>query len=272
MDVADIANWAKYGDHLYARNIRGFKGSTDVNEAIVSTLKTAPENFLYFNNGITITCSHLLKKPLGSGSKSSGVFECKGASIVNGAQTVGSILSFIAANPLIPLNAKVMVRITSLEDCPTDFSSDVTRAVNTQNRIERRDFAALDPNQSRLKTDMLLSFHKEYAFRTGDTPPSQDVGCTLDEAAVALACANDDISLALLAKREVGKLYEDINGPPYTRIFNSSTSALIMWRAVQVLRSVDTYLKEAQSNGSPKGAANTRPSKSKAETLKRYRT
>ena len=246
MDVADISNWAKYGDNLYARNIRGFKGSTDVNEAIVGTLKKAPENFIYFNNGITITCSELARKPLGSGSKTSGVFECKGASIVNGAQTVGSIMSFISANPLASANAKVMVRITSLEDCPADFSSEITRAVNTQNRIERRDFAALDPTQTRLKSEMLLSFQKEYVFRTGDSVPSPENGCTLDEATVALACSHADISYALLAKREVGRLYEDIHAAPYTVLFNPSTSALVMWRAVQVLRQVDLYLKDIQ--------------------------
>src|SRR4051812_46028835 len=118
-------------------------------------------------------------------------------------------MAFLEGNPTATENSsKVMVRITSLESCPPDFSSDITRAVNTQNRIERRDFAALDPTQSRLKSEMLLSYQKEYVFRTGDAQPPPDNGCTLDEATVALACANQDIGLSLLAKREVGKLYE----------------------------------------------------------------
>ena len=139
-----------------------------------------------------------------------------------------------------------MVRITSLENEPADLSFDITRAVNTQNRIERRDFAALDPSQSRLKSEMLLSFQKDYVFRTGDTPPAQENGCTLDEATVALACSSPDISLALLAKREIGKLYEDINSAPYTALFNGATSAQLMWRAVQIMRLVDSCLKDMQ--------------------------
>ena len=250
MDVADIAGWAKYGDNLYTRNIRGFKGSTEVNEAILGTLRTLPERFIYFNNGITITCTGLARKPLGSGSRTSGVFECKGVSVVNGAQTVGSILSFLSANSSNPAaaaaNAKVMVRITSLENEPIDLSFDITRAVNTQNRIERRDFAALDPNQSRLKSEMLLSFQKDYVFRTGDASPTPENGCTLDEATVGLACSNPDISLALLAKREIGKLYEDIHSAPYTILFNGSTSAQVMWRAVHITRVVDNCLKDMQ--------------------------
>lgn len=247
MDVADIAVWINFGDRLYARNIRAFKGSTDVNDGIVSTLKSSPNNFVYFNNGITITCSQLKKKPHGIGSKASGMFECKGVSVVNGAQTVGSIISFLSANNN-ESPAKVMVRIISLEGSAPDFSSEITRAVNTQNRIERKDFAGLDPNQARLRSDLKLSFEQDYVFRTGEAPPEPVNGLTLDEASVALACCNTDIALALLAKREVGKLYEDIHNAPYSILFNGSTSALVMWRAVQVLRIVDGALKEYQSS------------------------
>ena len=251
LDVADIAAWINFGDKLYARNIRAFKGSTDVNEAIVNTLKSAPENFVYFNNGITITCSQLRQTPHGLGGKASRMFECKGVNVVNGAQTVGSIMSFLSANNN-ESSAKVMVRIISLESCTPDFSSEITRAVNTQNRIERRDFASLDPSQARLKSDLSLSFNQDYVFRTGEAPPEPENGLTLDEASVALACCNTDIALALLAKREVGKLYEDIHSAPYSILFNGSTSALVVWRAVQVLRIVDGALKEFQASAEGK--------------------
>ena len=69
---------------------------------------------------------------------------------------------------------------------------------------------------------------------------------TLDEATIALACANADITYCMLAKREVSKLYEDIQQPPYTVLFNGSVTALRLWRAVQVLRVVDSELKTYQ--------------------------
>src|SRR5579863_5888224 len=246
IDVSDIVAWGKFGNHLYHKNIRGFKGSTDVNDAIVATVKDAPDNFLYFNNGITLLCSELDKKPLGGKSRSSGVFECTGASVVNGAQTVGSIISALSA-PAVASTARVMLRLISLEGCPPDFGFDVTRATNTQNRIEKRDFAALDPEQARLRSEMLLSLNKEYVFRTGDHPPPPDKGCTLDEATVALACANPDINHCMTAKREISKLYQNVDGPPYTILFNSSVSALKLWRSVEVLRRVDLRLKYDQS-------------------------
>jgi hypothetical protein len=250
VDVADITAWGKYGDHLYHKNIRGFKGSTEVNDSIADTLKDHSDNFLYFNNGITLLCSELDKRPLGGKSRTSGVFDCKGASVVNGAQTVGSIISVLSSNLFTPATttARVMVRLISLEGCPPDFGTQVTRATNTQNRIEKRDFAALDEEQSRIRSEMLLSLGKEYVYRTGDRAPSPDAGCTLDDAAIALACANPDITYSMIAKREVSRLYEDITKAPYKIFFNSGLTALKIWRAVDVLRRVDGFLKEAQAN------------------------
>ena len=244
MNVTDIAAWGRFGDHLYHKNIRGFKGSTDVNDAIVSTLRERPENFLYFNNGITLLCSQLDKQPYGGSSRASGVFECKGASVVNGAQTAGTIINM--NNP--PESARVMVRLISLEKCPLDFASDVTRATNTQNRIEKRDFAALDKEQSRPKSEMWLSLGKEYVFRTGDIPPKPEDGCTLDEATVALACSNPDITYCMTAKREVSKLYDDISQPPYIVLFNASVTATKLWQSVEIMRKVEESLKQEQSD------------------------
>ena len=246
MDVADITAWGKYGDHLYHKNIRGFKGSTEVNDSIVTTVKDAADNFFYFNNGITLLCSELEKQPLGGKSRNSGVFECKGASVINGAQTVGSVISALSV-PNASSTARVMVRLISLEGCPPDFGFAVTRATNTQNKIEKRDFAALDEEQGRIRSDMFLSLGKDYVFRTGDRPPSPDKGCTLDDAAVALACANPDITYCMIAKREVSRLYEDIKKAPYTVLFNSGLSAVKLWRSVDVLRRVDAFLREKQT-------------------------
>jgi hypothetical protein len=146
----------------------------------------------------------------------------------------------------------VLVRLVSLENCPEGFADELTRAANTQNRIEKRDFAALDPNQKRLRTELYLENQKEYAYQTGEQAPQGESGCTLDEAAVALACKSPDVSLAVQAKREVGMLYEDISRPPYTAIFNAGTTARALWEAVTVLRLVEAELKSEQQSRSGK--------------------
>jgi len=73
-------------------------------------------------------------------------------------------------------------------------------------------------------------------------------GCSIDEATVALACAQQDVTHAVNAKQAVGRFYEDISKPPYTILFNSSLTALKLWRAVEMLRAVDNCLKQEQKN------------------------
>jgi hypothetical protein len=168
VDLKDIATWGRFGIHLYAKNIRGFKGSTDVNDAIMATIKTNPQHFWYFNNGITVVSSKITPKPLGSGTNDSRVFECEGASVVNGAQTVGSIVSAVSGGANGLQNARVPVRIISLENCPETFGRDVTKAANTQNRIESKDFVAQDPQQARLQTELFLEEGQRYVYRSGE--------------------------------------------------------------------------------------------------------
>lgn len=250
--VSDIAAWGTYGVRLTSKNLRQFKGLTEINESMAKTLATSPENFWYFNNGVTILCDSVRKKPLGGSSTEIGSFECKGASVVNGAQTVGTIVGSSQKGEGHLANARVLVRLISLDNCPPNFANDLTRATNTQNRIERRDFAALDPNQRRLRTELLLECQKDYAYQSGEGVPPEATGCTLDEAAVALACAMSDVGFSVQAKREVGMLYEDIAKAPYIQLFNGGTTAKQLWNAVGTLRAIDVALREVQAGRSRK--------------------
>ena len=250
--VSDIAAWGAYGTRLTSKNLRQFKGLTEINESISKTLSSTPEKFWYFNNGITVLCDSVRKKPLGGSSTEIGTFECQGACVVNGAQTVGTIVSAAQKGDGQFADARVLVRLISLDNCPPNFADELTRATNTQNRIERRDFAALDPNQKRLRTELLLECQKEYAYQSGENAPQESVGCTLDEAAVALACAMSDVGLAVQAKREIGMLYEDITKAPYIQLFNAGTTARQLWNAVVTLRAVEVELRDIQASRSRK--------------------
>jgi hypothetical protein len=248
VEAVDIGSWWK--DHqqaLFIKNLRKFTGSTEVNEAIKETLKNEPSKFWYFNNGITILCNKLRKKPMGGSKRTSGAFVCEGVSIVNGAQTVGCIGAVAESDPDSLVNARVNVRLISLANCPDEFSAELTRATNTQNRIERRDFAALDPEQERLRRDLSLEFGKTYFYKSGDNPGNPADGCTIEEATIALACANPDVGLAVQAKREVGKLWEDVAKAPYKLLFNGGLTAMRMWRLVEVIREVEQAIKKEQS-------------------------
>ncbi|HET9624530.1 MAG TPA: AIPR family protein [Kofleriaceae bacterium] len=238
VSLNEISAWYNtHGDRLFAKNLRKMITDSEVNKVIAETAQNRPSEFWYFNNGITVLCSTVAKKAMGGSDRSTGVFECTGVSVVNGAQTVGAI-----AHAGLPESAaKVMVRFISLDQCPPEFATEVTRSTNMQNRIDARDFAALDPQQDRLRQELLME-GKVYAYKTGDPTPQRDKGFGLEEATIALACAND-VSLAVIAKSAIGRLWEDITRPPYRKLFNSGLGALRLWRLVELLRIIDDKLK-----------------------------
>lgn len=87
----------------------------------MQSVLTTPERFWYLNNGITALCDRIRKKPIGGADRKIGEFTCEGVSIVNGAQTVGSITTARAKDPEAVSNARVAVRFISLENCPRTF-------------------------------------------------------------------------------------------------------------------------------------------------------
>lgn len=241
IEAVDVANWYnQYGNSIFRPNLRSFMGSTEVNESIKMTLTNEPEKFWYYNNGITLLCNKIEKKAIGGLDRRSGYFFCEGASVVNGAQTVGSIATAFKDHPESVNRARVSARFISLEKCPEDFAIDVTRATNTQNKIERRDFASLDPEQQRLQRELLLE-GIEYVYKTGGQLVSSKA-CDIEEATIALACANPDIGLAVQAKREISKLWENIEKPPYKVLFNSGLNGEDLWRNVEIKRIIDKKL------------------------------
>jgi hypothetical protein len=248
VSASDVAQWWK--DHyprLFSPNIRMFLGETDVNESLLGTLQIAPENFWYFNNGITGLCARIQKKPIGGTTRDTGVFECHDLRIVNGAQTAGAIASAAETHSESVSKARVPIRIISLEQCPEGFDREITRSNNTQNRIERRDFVALDPEQERIRNELMLE-GVQYVYKSGDAVTSTEKGFDLVEATVARACAERDIALSVQAKREIGRLWEDIEKPPYKTLFNPSVSSLELWFSVQVLRRVESNLEHLRNS------------------------
>jgi hypothetical protein len=252
VSAKDVAQWWNdYFHRLFEPNIRAFLGNTEANDGIIETLDKEPQNFWYYNNGITALCSSINKKPIGGNSRETATFECKNLSIVNGAQTVGSIAK---ANDLFPSHleqARVLIRLISLENCPEGFSTEVTKFNNTQNKIDRRDFIALDPEQERIKNELKLE-GIEYIYKSGESLNQGLQGFNLDEATVALACRNTDISLTVRSKDKIGTLWNDINKAPYKTLFNSSVHGKYIWRLVEIKRIVEETLLIEKSTDEPK--------------------
>ncbi|WP_297479115.1 AIPR family protein [Ferrovum sp.] len=246
--ATDVAGWLEtHGNRLFESNLRQFLGGSTVNQDIVGTLIDRPLDFWYLNNGITAIATEVSKKPIGGNSTESGIFDCSGFCVVNGAQTVGSIHAAAKQRPNEVAKAIVPVRIISSANSPAEFSSEVTRCTNTQNAIEKRDFVALDPEQERIRQELHIE-GIEYAYKAGSPTGAAVDKFDLTEATVALACANPDVSLAVQAKREIGKLWEDIAKVPYKQLFNAGVTGPAIWEMVKALRAVDKQLQIVAKN------------------------
>lgn len=147
-----VGEWyQRYGNRLFAKNIRYYKGSTDVNQGIKEVLRTEPEKFFYYNNGVKLLCRKITRKAAHSTDRITGLFALEGVSLVNGAQTTGSIGAVYADMPDVVARAKVFIQMIDLADTEEEQATQITRFTNTQNRIDGKDFAALDPEQERIK-------------------------------------------------------------------------------------------------------------------------
>ncbi len=232
--------WKKYKKRLFEKNIRSVLGDTDVNNEIKSTILEKPSSFWYFNNGITIVCKKIDRAIKGSADHSVGHFDCEEINIVNGAQTVTTIgrQSKAASQKIY-----VMARLISLEGAPQGLMEEITKSNNRQNRIENRDFASLDPYQQKLHRDLLLE-GINYSITRSEESQKNRKSFDLVDSTTALACASGDVALVVQLKREIGKLWEDINRPPYKQIFNENNEAGYIWNCVRIQRMIDKALEE----------------------------
>lgn len=242
MSVPGIA--ALFAEHrrgLFARNIRDSLDLTDVNIKIRNTLLDHPEHFWYFSNGITMLCDRI--EPIGPSVIPGGVgdFNLKGVSVVNGAQTVSAIHKAYGTNADKVAKGRVLVRLISLENCPPSFGDQVTTNTNTQNPIEDRDFKSLDSGQLKLRDDFALLLQRSYVIKRGEPKPDREHGCSITEAAEALAAAHPNAKFAALAKRDLSALWDD---DVYQELFGTSPDVYRVWRCVQLLRVVRDRLAE----------------------------
>jgi hypothetical protein len=248
VSAVDVASWYRtHGNHLFAGNIRNFLGSSEVNDAIGVTLIDNPELFWFYNNGITMIVESLRRQAIGGGDRLIGMFDCNNVTIVNGAQTVGTIGRTLTGGDSA---AFLQARIIVVDDPESVLGKRITRASNTQNKIDARNFVALDAEQERIRVELLIE-KVNYEYREGEPIDSNVDGFEFLEAITVLACANDEISYVAQSKGYVGGLYADITAAPYKTLFNGGTSSRRLWSLVQLSRRIDKAIKSSYDQTSP---------------------
>lgn len=227
--------WEQYGDDLLQDNIRKMLGDTDVNNQIAETALENPESFWYFNNGITVLAESIEKSTENRDNRDFGYFSAKGASVVNGAQTV-SVLGGLAKKGIDLSRLEVPVRVISLSGQVAELRKDITRTNNTQNTILSKDFIAQDPVQESLQKQMSLLDY-EYQVKRNEYFVSGERCFDLDEAIESLVMLSRQSNFAATFRKELGRFYIS-DRSLYKSLFNPSTSGYRVINAITFKRNV----------------------------------
>ncbi|MCE7580974.1 AIPR family protein [Vibrio fluvialis] len=157
--LADL--YRKYDDtQLFSANVRGFMGANNkdndkvINSGIQASAKSTPIDFFVFNNGITALVHDFTL----DSSDPSVIDSIKGISIVNGAQTTGSLGSLDTGIDLSEI--EVGVRFIKCEN--KEKIESITRYNNSQNKVLQSDFRANDSIQKRLREEFKQLSSAEY--------------------------------------------------------------------------------------------------------------
>jgi hypothetical protein len=136
--------YRQYKYRLFAMNIRDYVGESTTNKGIIGTAVTSPDEFVFFNNGVSAVATQV--EP----DEKNHVLRCQRFSII-GAQTVRS-LSKAQVKESQPLkDVRVMLRVMDFSlSKDSEFLADVTRFNNTQNSVKISDFRSNDPVQKDL--------------------------------------------------------------------------------------------------------------------------
>lgn len=214
------------GIRLFARNIRGFLGDSDINKAMSATVKEDPENFWYYNNGVTIVCDGA--KRIEEGGKD--VLLVQQPQVINGQQTTRTLAKFSSRN------AEVLVKVIKIPRVRGDFQrydglvSSIVRATNWQNPIKPGDLVSNDYIQVFLDREFRkVGYHylrkrqskREARAAIGDASLIQ---IKKEELAQAVIACDADPAVVLGG---VQALFED---PQYTRTFSSQNLSFYLSR------------------------------------------
>lgn len=209
--------FTKFGSNLFSANIRDYLGivkkDENINYNIQKTASQDPENFWIYNNGMTILTSNYEYNP------SENLLTANGISIINGAQTTGSIGNI--SNPLSD-DSKILVRFVRTDD--KDILFNIVKYNNSQNKISAADFRSTDEVQRRLCEEMNGIPSASYAGgrRGGDKDAIQRNSNLLPSYTVGQSLYAFHVD-PILAYNSKSKIWQ--SDKMYSDIFNEKTTA-----------------------------------------------
>ena len=141
--------YEKFGARLLEANVRSFLSATaKVNKGIRDTLRTTPDRFMAYNNGIVLVADEARLARADDGAP--GLVLLRGMQIVNGGQTTASIYFPKRKSPEIDLSrvrvpAKIIVLKSRDSVAEESLIADISRFANSQNAVKLSDLSANKP-------------------------------------------------------------------------------------------------------------------------------
>jgi hypothetical protein len=152
VDISDylILQQNQILEDAFEDNVRVYlKQRSKINRNIKETaLSDDAHRFFYFNNGITITCSHFdypkqLRAP---------IIELEHFQVVNGSQTIHALFDAFKENPNKFDSMEVLCRIYETRN--EELSTNIAEYTNSQNPVKSRDIRSNDYVQKKLEKEM----------------------------------------------------------------------------------------------------------------------
>ena len=138
---------------IFNDNVRDYQGETPINTEILHTIETNPQNFVLFNNGITIVCNKLI-----TNGKNLVV---SNPQIVNGCQTCNMIYNASLKSQNIDnlSQAKVVLKIISTSN--ETIVNNVVKGTNKQNIVQDEAFETIREFHKNLE-EFFIAANSEY--------------------------------------------------------------------------------------------------------------
>ncbi|WP_082877241.1 AIPR family protein [Comamonas thiooxydans] len=235
-----ISENGKLAKTIFDSNVRDYQGSVIVNTAIRQTLSDEKsQNFWYLNNGVTI----ITPKVISSGKQ----LTIEDPQIVNGLQTSHEIYQHFSNTDIINNEERsLLVRIICEEN---EASRDkIIRATNSQTAIPPASLRSADEIHRNiedfLKPNGFFYDRKKNFHRNQGVQVSKIISIPyMAQAMMAITLLKPDSARA----RPSTLLNSDKD---YKAIFSLDKSIDLYLKVIQIIKIVETYLKQCVTNGS----------------------
>ncbi len=148
----------EFNESILEENVRGYLGTgrSKYNKQIITTLEEEPENFILYNNGLTILCEDIDYKSIKHSPNTT--IEIQNMKIVNGGQTARVLHEYYKSNDLTNefmdsfLKVHIQVKINKIKDIR--IKDKISEYTNSQNAIKAKDLHSNDSIQKEIEKYM----------------------------------------------------------------------------------------------------------------------